>query len=217
VHVKQNWPVEYECSECLSVDVLGYDHQWSVLRVGKLQRGNQRLSRGDLTFTEQYQSILELTLRSCIQADRQQPWASCSHHIHVSWNSHFAPVYKQTDNNLGQVVHTHVSWNSHLAPVHTQTATLGKLLTSHPCVLELTLGSRTYTDSNLGQVVHTHLSLTTRTSNNPGQVVHTHVTDFTWQMSQQLETGNIASYCWNSFTATGALTRPCVNATHWLQ
>ena len=165
MHVKQNWPVEYECSECLSVDVLGYDHQWSVLRIGKLQRGNQRLSRGDLTFTEQYQSILELTLRSCIQADRQQPWASCS----------------------------------------------------HPCVLELTLGSRTYTDSNLGQVVHTHLSLTTRTSNNPGQVVHTHVTDFTWQMSQQLETGNNATYCWNYFTATGALTRPCGNATHWLQ
>ena len=102
MHVKQNWPVEYECSECLSVDVLGYDHQWPVLGVGKLQRGNQRLSRGDLTFTEQYQSILELTLRSCIQADRQQPWASCS----------------------------------------------------HPCVLELTLGSRTYTDNNLGQVTH---------------------------------------------------------------
>ena len=145
MHVKENWPVEYECSECLSVDVLGYDHQRSVLGIGKLQRGNQRLSRGDLTFTEQYQSILELTLRSCIQADRQQPWASCSHHIHVSWNSHFAPVYKQTD-----------------------TTTLGKLFTpmcnpafrgcQNPinglCVLELKLGSRTYTDNNLGQVTH---------------------------------------------------------------
>ena len=52
--------------------------------------------------------------------------------IRASWNSHFAPVYKQTDNNLGQVVHiTSACPGTHTLLLYTsrQTTTLGKLFT----------------------------------------------------------------------------------------
>ena len=55
-------PVEHQGAECLSVHVLGHDHQRFAVLVGELQSGNDALHGGDLLLAQQDVGVLELTL-----------------------------------------------------------------------------------------------------------------------------------------------------------
>lgn len=55
-------PVEHECAESLAIDILGNDHQGFPLFVGQFKGWNDGLDTGNLLFTEQQVSVLELAL-----------------------------------------------------------------------------------------------------------------------------------------------------------
>ena len=87
-------PVEDECWESFTVDVLSDDDERLALTVGEFQRRNHRLYARDLLLTEQNQSILELTLGS--------------------WNTHTPRVTtERPGTHTWHLKHTHhVSWQS---------------------------------------------------------------------------------------------------------
>jgi len=114
-------PVEDECWESFTVDVLSNDDERLALTVGEFQRRNHRLYARDLLLTEQNQSVLELTLgswnthtpRVTTERPGTHTW-HLKHTHHVSWQS----VLELTLDtwNTHTTCHDRASWNSHLAP-----------------------------------------------------------------------------------------------------